>query len=132
LAALSGAATHVLTVVVQEPERFPEALARDSDLDLVETATTQAVKFPFYVQRLDDVDPDLVAMPELSIAIPPENNQLGRVWLLYKFDPYAAFIEVVDDPPEFSAEGPGIFAFDSETMRSGAPTHMLVVQSRHD
>jgi hypothetical protein len=66
LAALSGAATHVLTVVVQEPERFPEALARDSDLDLVETATTQAVKFPFYVQRPDDVDPDIVAMPELS------------------------------------------------------------------
>lgn len=124
---------HVLTLFVRHPETFPEKKLEARVLSISAVAPTPLIKFVVYVHQESELDPVARSIPEAGFAVPPENNESGKVLLVYKFPPYAAVLQVVDNPPEFTQlDGPPtIFGtgFDRRAMVDAAvPTKMLVVQ----
>lgn len=128
---------HVLTLFVRQPETFPVKSPTARDLGFKAHAPTPMVKFVVYVHQEAELDPLARSIPEAGFAVPPENNDTGKIPLVYKFPPYAAVLQVVDNPPEFTQPDgpPTIFgtAFDRREIADPTiPTKMLVVQPNEE
>lgn len=128
---------HVLTLHVRRPETFPEKPPKACDLGVTATAPTPVVKFVVYIHQESELDPLVRSIPSAGFAVPPENNDSGKVLLVFKFPPYAAVLKVVDNPPEFTdSDGPPtIFGtgFDRRVITDPTvPTKILVVQPHED